>query len=362
MIKIAILDDSTTARTALRRALEADSEILVVGEAQNGRELYRLIDRFQPDLLCIDVYLEKENGLDVAAYVMTHAPTPIVLVTATNPTDSRLVFKSMQCGVLDVFAKLPAANRPEYESLRANLIGTLKALARVPVFRGRRNRAASGSLLADFRNRNQPAQDDGAPARISERSINSRTPDMVLIGASTGGPPVIQKMLQKLPAAFPAPIVIVQHISRGFAAGFAQWLVQGIPLKGHLVEEETPINPGTVYVAPDDKHIQFISPRRLRPVTPLTTDNICPSIDMLFQSASQMKSCYCAAVLLTGMGKDGAQGLTDLYSIGNYTIAQSPESCAVSSMPQTAIEQGGVTEVLAPEKIADKLMALTGEK
>jgi two-component system chemotaxis response regulator CheB len=344
VIKVVIVDDLKTVRYALRRALESDSQVLVVAEAATGAEALRMIDKFNPDLVTMDIHLEKENGLDVTSTIMSRCPRPILVVTGVNPTDPGQIYKAIGRGALDVFPKLPAPGSPEYDGQRRAFLRLVKTLSSVPVLTRRTpNHAIANDLKVEL-----------SPPLLSTIPPRTRVPTAaLLIGASTGGPPVLCNILSALKKPFRIPVVIVQHISAGFAAGFARWLGQTSGFRTVLATKHVTLEPGVVYVAPDSQHIRFVTGNNLTSSPAAQSDPISPSIDKLFESAATLLGARALGVLLTGMGRDGAAGLKALRDAGARTIAQAPETCAVDSMPKTAILLEGASKVLRPEHIAD---------
>ncbi|MBN2384629.1 chemotaxis protein CheB [bacterium] len=345
MIKVLIVDDSPTARSALRLALEKDHEILVIGEAKDGQEMMQLVHKTDPDIITMDVYLKHENGLDLTAQIMKETPRPIVIITGINPDDPQLSYKALERGALDVFAKLPSPKADDYEQQSQKLRRMIKILAAVPVLHQKRSPSGPGTIQATVK----PPVAAVRPPRVDADYAVKRA--IVLVGASTGGPPLIAELLAQLSSPCPLPIIIVQHISKGFAQGFAEWLGQ---VSGHrvvLVKGKQRIEPGTVYVAPDEKSIYFASAGFLNILDNDQSDKIKPSIDVLFNSAAQLLCEKAISILLTGMGRDGSQGLQALYEAGSLTIAQTPDTCTVDSMPRHAIELGVAQLVLTPREI-----------
>lgn len=342
MIKVFLVDDSKTALLALRNCLERDPEILVVGEAQNGSEALRLIKRYNPDLVTMDVYLTEENGLDIAAQIMAESARPIIVVTGIDPSDPRLIYKAMQRGVLDVFPKLPASTDPLYESRQRQLINLVRNLSQVPVIHQIRCKTTGPSR----------------PMSTSTRLIKRKHPrgeypraQVLLIGASTGGPPVVCELLRSLPKPCPIATVVVQHISEGFGDSFVKWLSQATGRNTVLVDKRTAIDTGTLYVAPDSRNIVFSSKTHLD-LERKEHSGIKPSIDLLFNSAARFFGPNTIGVLLTGMGVDGSNGLSNLIKAGALTMAQSPDSCVVDSMPRAAIALNAATKVMPPNEIS----------
>ena len=337
MTRVLIVDDSETARLALRMGLEADGSVTVVGEATTGEEAVREIRRVHPDLVTMDVYLRRENGLDVAATIMRECATPILVVTGANIEDPQLLYRAMNSGALEVFPKLPAPTRHGYERQRTRLLRLVKALAQVPVIH-RHRRAKTGV--------------NGAPELRPGRESRLRA---LVIGASTGGPPVLQKILSQLSAPFPFPIVIAQHLSAGFTAGLASWLSSTTGHDVSVVTGRARMQGGGVYLANDDQHITFEAIDRLLSSAAPEEMIARPSIDLLFRSAAKQLGPSVAAVLLTGMGRDGAAGLSELHGLGSPTLVQRPDSCAVDSMPRSAIKEGAARFVLTPQEIGQQL-------
>jgi len=207
--RLLIVDDSKTARAALRVALADDPEIEVIGEAAERETALALLRERSPDLVTMDVFLRAENGLDLAASIMQTQATPIVVITAANAKDPGLVFRALGSGVLDVCAKLPGRNHPDYEARRARLKRTLKTLARVPVV----HRTATPARSATKTLRLSP------PEPVRGEVDGSAHGTILLIGASTGGPPVLASLLRALPRPLPLPIAVVQHMAAGSPMG-----------------------------------------------------------------------------------------------------------------------------------------------
>ena len=335
---VLIVDDSATARHALRLALESDPGVRVVGEAADRTEALDLVERLGPHLVTMDVVLRREDGIEVAAALMARSPVPILIVTARD-RDPQLVYETLEAGALEVVQKLPAPSSPDYAARRRRLVRLVKTLAGVHVVRRRRPRGGDDR---------QPPPPAAPPAATWE---------VVLLGASTGGPPVLAHLLGHIEAPAPIPIVIVQHMATGFGEGFAAWLGA---LTGHptqVVNGPRVLEPGVVYLAPSERHLVFDTRRSvcLNREPPRFYQR--PSVDVLFESAAALVGGAAVAALLTGMGRDGAAGLAALHRTGAYTMAQKPSTCAVASMPETGITAGAADVVLAPDDIGAALRA-----
>jgi two-component system chemotaxis response regulator CheB len=350
VISVLIVDDSATARVALRQAIESDPQLQVVGEAATGDEALRLVKRRNPDIVTMDVFLHRENGLDVAGAIMAQLPRPILVVTGGDVTDPTLAFRAIEVGALEICRKLGSPRSPDYPQQRDKLVRLVKTLAMVPVVS--RHRRAKPP---------QEREPERAPARISEhrKARPLPQPQLLVIGASTGGPPVLSSILAQLPRPFPLPIAVVQHMEGSFVNGFTLWLAG---VTGHdvvCVEDWAALEPGTVYLPRAQRHLQCTSAKRVIASEEAPRGFHRPSVDVLFESAARHIGCGVVAVLLTGMGRDGAAGLKQLHDSGALTIAQEPLSCAVGSMPSHAIELGAASVVLNPDKIAPKITEST---
>ncbi len=340
-IRVLIVDDSPTARHALRVALEAEDDIAVVGELSDGGDVLTAIAELRPDLVTMDVFLAKENGLDVASRVMERQPTPILVVTAADSRNPRLAYRTLEAGALEVVDKLPHPTSQHYPERRRRLARLVRTLASVPVVRRRRLR--SGDVKADS-SPQQHVPHDGV--------------GLVVIGASTGGPPAVARLIRALPHPFPVPIAVVQHIMGGFASGHCQWLGDATSHRTQLCHATCELKTGRVYLAPDDLHMHLVSANHISPYQAAPRGHQRPSVDTLFESAARHLGARAVGVLMTGMGADGAQGLKALRQVGATTLAQEPSSCAVDSMPRAAIDAGAVCQTGDPAQLAQAITRL----
>ncbi len=349
MLKVLIVDDSPTASRSLRLALESDPRLLVVGEAASGEEALALCQRFDPDLVTMDVHLTEESGFDVTREIMARMPRPILIVTGLAASLPDLACQAMAHGALDVFPKLPAPGSPDYEGQRQRLTRLVHSLAAVPILhRSRPGPAVSGPVAPPASSRSR---------HWKKVPVDAAPPELLLIGASTGGPQVIAALLERLPSSWRAPVVVAQHITVGFAAGFARWLGQVLRRDVVLVEEPLRLNPARIYVAPDDADLVFVARGEVTPEESPPDSRIQPSIDALFTSAARCVGSGTFAMLLTGMGRDGATGMAALAAAGAVTVIQALETCTVDSMPRSAIGLSAAHLILSPDEMAEFLEA-----
>ena len=348
MISVFIVDDSETARRALRLALEKSPQLTVVGEAATPEAAMRLIPRLGPQLVTMDVCLGHSDGVQLTEWIMAESPRPVIIVTGINPTDPDLAYRALKAGALEVVGKLPAPNRPDYPTLHRQLVRLVTNLAAVPVVsRSRRNRgrterrapSASPPTVPGTKNLAAP------PSRLGGGTdTTGLRPRAVVVGASTGGPPALAELLGSISAPLSLPIIIVQHIGEGFGEGFAKWLGDVTPHEVVLVNAPQELLPGRIYVADGNRHVKLTDARRVGPDDgpPVV---VRPSADILFRSAAMHLGQAVVGVLLTGMGSDGTAGFGVLKKAGATTIVQSPDTCVVGGMPQAAIDAGVVDRV-----------------
>lgn len=366
MLKLIIVDDCRTARAALRFALEKDHEILVLGEAENGAQALSLLERYEPDLLTMDVYLGSENGLDLSRQIMATHPLPIVVLTAAALEGTELAYQALQHGALEARPKLPAPHHPDYAKRCHELRRLLHNLSKVPVLHAVSKRARSAAASSSASNQNPAPRELGSAELASRaavagpfgpstaRSVHPFAPTMLLIGASTGGPQLLVRLLSSLPARFAFPVVVVQHIAAGFGEGFASWLAEASGHPCDLLSQRRSLSGGRIYLAPDSQDLCLLAPFLVDVRDPQPGASIAPSIDVCFESAAAMGAMPALALLLTGMGRDGARGMARLHRAGAVSIAQSPSTCTVDSMPKAAIQEG-VSAVMEPEQMMDYL-------
>ncbi|UZQ54812.1 chemotaxis-specific protein-glutamate methyltransferase CheB [Trichothermofontia sichuanensis B231] len=363
-IRVLLVEDSPVALTILKRILNASPDLAVVGVARNGVEAMELIPKVNPQVICTDFHMPKMNGLELTRRIMEETPCPILVIsTSVKAEDTHNVFALLEAGALDVFPKPTTGLASEYEQLGQELINRIKVLAGVKVFTRRAasspaQRSGSVSTGASFPSA-APASTlatGSAPApRPPVRStpiLDIRAPRIVAIGASTGGPQTFQEILQALPASFPVPIVCVQHISQGFLQGLVSWLQTSCALSIQIAQEGVLPKAGVVYFAPERHHLQVSCRGYLQFGSSQLVDGHCPSVTVLFQSIAAYYRRAAIAVLLTGMGRDGATGMQAVAQAGGLTIAQDEASCVVFGMPKEAIALGAVQQVLTPPEIA----------
>jgi len=342
LIRVLIAEDSITVRTLLRELIGSDPKLRVVGEAKNGAEAIELSEKLKPDVISMDIKMPVMNGLEATRIIMERVPTPIVILSGLISNDeSKLVFDSFQAGALKVLRKP--------EGLQ-DLNRVLKLISGVKVVRRRQQRATTSIRSAGVEYARNPIGEKGQEGKRA-RGQEKKNIEIIAIGASTGGPAVLNNILSEISAPLPVPILVVQHITQGFADGFVHWLNENCNLHVKLATDNEILLPGMIYIAPDDYHLTVSSKNRIRLHQDEPYKFHRPSATVLFQSVAKVYKDRAMGILLTGMGNDGALGLKSLKDVGAYTIAQDEDSSVIFGMPMEAIKLGAVDEVLNPERI-----------
>jgi two-component system chemotaxis response regulator CheB len=343
MINVLIADDSPATQMYLQFLLEQDTELSVVGLANDGRQAISLAGRLKPDVVVMDIQMPGVNGFEATRILMQSSPLPIVIVTsAYNPKDSIVNFQALEAGALTLVGKPTGLGHPTQKETSQELIATVKAAARSKINSG--PRLSTGAVPKSHLALSYPVQ---------------REPlEILAIGASTGGPPVIRELIQHLIFPFPAPILIVQHITAGFIEGFRDWLAQTTNRPVHLATHQLSAHPGSIYLAPDDQHLTITPGFDLVLTQESVEHSLRPSVSVLFRSVAHAFGPRGVGVLLTGMGKDGARELKLIRDRGGITFAQDQASSVVFGMPGEAVKLNAATHVLPPEEIAGVLNLL----
>ena len=343
MTDVLIVDDSRVIRDYLEYLVGSDPGLQVIGTAADGEEALASVARRRPDVILMDIHMPRLDGLEATRRIMSSQPIPIVICTASiHFSEVQTAMQALEAGALAVLRKPSGFGDPNAEAEGAAIISTLKLMAEVKMVR--RWRAPPEATPATAR----PEPDQKTTGRMA----------VVAIGASTGGPAAILQILSNLPpAAFPAPILLVQHISHGFIDGFVEWLAtsSGWPVRV-AKNGEVPL-PGCVYVAPDDHHLRAGRQGDLRITQDEPLRGLRPSVGVLFRSVAECHGRLAIGILLTGMGRDGADELKLMANRGAFTIAQDENSCVVFGMPAEAIKLGAAQFVGPPHEIAGILQS-----
>ncbi|HYX92460.1 MAG TPA: chemotaxis-specific protein-glutamate methyltransferase CheB [Myxococcaceae bacterium] len=329
-IRVLVVEDSYTVRRYLAEVLAADPELVVVGEAADGKRAIELCGQLRPDVITLDMMLPVMTGLAATEYIMAHFPTPILIVSSsTNRGELFRTYDALRAGAVDVLDKAGGHEAPG--AWERKFVETVKLVSRIRVIthvRARLERARSGSGAL-------------APSRVRECAA-------VAIGASTGGPSALVEVLREIPPTFAVPILVVQHIGESFAQGLADWLDGQTAHRVGWAREGQPlaaIRPGEVVMAPAGRHL-VVREGKLQLLQGPERNFCRPSVDTLFESVARELGAAGAGCLLTGMGRDGAAGLLAIRRAGGVTLTQDEASSIVYGMPHEAVVLGAAERVL----------------
>lgn len=339
-VKVLIVDDSALVRLLLTEILSAETDMTVVGAAQDPYVARDMIVELRPDVVTLDVEMPRMDGLAFLAKLMQHYPLPIVMVSSLTQQGCEIAMQALELGAVDIVAKPALDIRRSMHALRDELLDKVRAAARVnrwALTRAARQRAA------------QPA-----PRPLAAHALANTTHKVIAVGASTGGTEAIKTFLCGLPATAPG-VVIVQHMPELFTATFAERLDKLSALRVTEARGGERVLPGTALVAPGNAHLtlrrsggRYLVDARGGP--PVNRHR--PSVEVLFQSVAKYAGSNAVGVMLTGMGGDGAEGMRAMRDAGAHTIAQDERTCVVFGMPGEAIRLGGVVSVQPLDHIA----------
>lgn len=336
MIRVFLVDDSAFVRKALRKVLSADPDVTVVGEAASGPEAVLRIPEAAPDVVTLDVEMQGLNGLQVLRQLLAWNPgLHVIMLSALTQAGAEATVEALAIGAADFIDK-QSLNLMDLERLGREMGERLRALRpRVPL------------------PRTTPVRGEGQAPDLSG-------PELCVIGASTGGPAALQHLLEQLPVDFPLPVAIVQHMPPGFTRPFANRLNGLCRLRVSEAVEGDQLRAGRVLIAPAGMHLRISRGLGATLSADAAGARHVPSVDVLFRSAERARPGKVLGVLLTGMGEDGAEGLSLIRAHGGVTIAESEATCAVYGMPRAAVERGAAQHVLPLPAIAAALAALGG--
>jgi len=332
-MRIGIVNDMKMAVEALRRTIESQPGYEIAGVARNGVEAVKCCIRDVPDLILMDIIMPEMNGVEATKQIMEKAPCAILIVTSSVNQNISLVFQAMGAGALDAVCT-PTIGDDGCKKGQEDFLQKIRTI---------------GRLISPGRYRSlMPENQSGK----GEKSGNW----LVAIGASTGGPAAIAKVISRFPANFPAAVIVIQHVDECFAPGLAEWLGQQSKLPVRLAREGDKIKGGEILIAGTNDHLVIKKNQTMGYMKEPIAAPYRPSVDVFFGSLLENWRGESIAVLLTGMGKDGAEGLLALRSAGVFTIAQNAETCAVYGMPKAAVELKAADRVLDIEEVAEEIL------
>lgn len=350
-IRVLVVDDSSLVRKIITDILEKDPLIKVIGTASDGEEAVRLAAELDPDVITMDIEMPVLDGLTALKRIISTHPRPVVMLSVFTQHGAEETFKALEYGAVDFV--------PKPSSLISMTVGEIGDQLRSKVKSAAMSRVLAGSSIAlDAREgiKKKPERETEVQ-RVFHRG--SESTKVVGIGTSTGGPAALVKVFSSIPANFPSPILVVQHMPEGFTKAFAERLNGLSAIQVKEAEDMDPLMPGWGYIAPGNKHIAVEEKNRKRYVRVFTGEKVSghrPSIDVLFNSLAVMIGKDTLAVIMTGMGRDGAEGILRIREAGGITIAQDEETSIVYGMNRVAVEKGAIQEVVPLPEIPKKIV------
>ncbi|MEM7350883.1 MAG: chemotaxis-specific protein-glutamate methyltransferase CheB [Acidobacteriota bacterium] len=352
-VRVAVVDDSTFIRKAILRMLDDEPMISVVGSAGSGEELLTHLDDWRPDVITLDLDMPGMGGLATLDRIMGRRPTPVIILSTHSGKGAPLTIEALHRGATDFIDK-QQYSLVDFAALRAVLIERIfQVTDRVPVSEAEPAPPTAKSPPLS------PVEPQTGASEAGEATTYAY--DLIVIGASTGGPPTLQKILEDLGDSIPVPVVVVQHMPVGFTHAFAERLNAYLPLQVSEAHSMEHLLADSVYIAPAGAHLR-ISRQGSDLISETSTFPKgmphMPSIDVLFDSAARTVGRRVIGALLTGMGRDGAQGMAAVKYRGGYTLCQDEKTCVVFGMPRAALALGAVREVASPDVMGRRIQQL----
>lgn len=344
-IRVVLVDDSSLTRGLLRTFLEGDEDIEIVGEASNGQQAVNMARELRPNLITMDLEMPVMNGMQAIEEIMSTKAVPILVVSSV--ADAQNAYEAVARGALEVIAK------PEYDArAAAEFVAKVKMLAGVAVIthiRSHPHGAASSGVPQPLAQPAPPRPSSDAPSAYSR---------IFAIASSTGGPQALALILSQLPADFPCPVLVSQHISNGFAGGMADWLGSLCKMRVCLAREGEIVLPGVIYISPSETNLAVTAARRVALLEQSAAGVYHPSCDALLNAVAEVYGRQSIGIILTGMGRDGAQGINSIRRMGGATLAQDEASSVIFGMNKVAIDSGGVQKILPVDAMAREMIRM----
>lgn len=338
-IRVLVVDDSAFVRKAIARMLNGAPDVEVVGMAADGEEGLELARALHPDVITLDIQMPRLGGLETLRRLLPDSASAVLLLSSLTQEGADVTLRGLELGALDFVDKSTVQGPMNLLGLQQELLLKVRALAQAP--------------------RPRPHPELPPPAPVEPAAGVARA-EVVAIGASTGGPAALQAIVPALPASFPAAVIVVQHIPRGFSRSLAERLASRSALPVREAEDGERLQPGTVLIAPAGLHLKL---HRRGGAVKVSLDEEPraalhrPSVDVLMTAVARVYGARSLGVVLTGMGSDGTQGLRAIHQAGGRTLAESEESAVIYGMPKSAVEAGVVNRSLPLGHLAAEILA-----
>ena len=346
-IRVLVVDDSAFIRRAIISMFEKSPDISIIDVAADGEMAIDLIKKLRPDVVTLDVQMPVLDGLAALARIMKECPTPVIMLSSITGKGGDKTLKALELGAVDFIDKTSAGGPMDFSGISRELAAKIMMAAGIELHK-----------LATHDQKPAPA----TPKTAAATYPNSSETEVVVIGTSTGGPPALQTILCNIPADFPCPVLIVQHMPVGFTASLAERLNRISPAAVKEAVNGEALHPGTVYIAPGGRHLKI---RRSGTELSVRLDDLPdnslhrPSVDVLLESVAAVCGAKSIAFVLTGMGRDGAIGAQAVKSAGGKVVVESEETAIVFGMPKAVMETTSVDGVIPLHQVADYMVKMT---
>lgn len=338
-MRVLVVDDSQVIRMMLSEILEAAGH--TVRAARDGEEAMQVVETFNPDIVTMDVHMPGMDGYETTETLLEKHAVPVVILSGSDSIRTNAsALRALEVGAVAVLDKPNSPESEAFDSQVEKLLKTLRVMKDVKIVRR-------------FR-RSKPA----TPTTSVAEHVEPREIKVILLSASAGGPGTLKDILSRLAHPLPWPIVLAQHIAQGFTESFVSWLSHVTGLVVKVARNGEKLHAGVLYLPPDDHQLTFASDQSLTITRRKESDTICPSADFMFNSAATVFGRNCIAIQLSGMGRDGAEGMVAIRKAKGLTLVQKPETAMIDSMPRAAIDLGGAELIVIPEEIAGTLNEL----
>jgi len=343
-IKVLVVDDSSLVRRIVTDILEKDPDIKVVGTANNGKTAIFRNQELDPDVITMDIEMPILDGLAALKQIMATKPKPVIMMSVLTQHGADATFKALELGAVDFIPKASTLMSMSVKEIGDQLVKKVKS-----VYKSRLNI----NKIEDEKNRSVSSKSEIKPL------LKDVSDKIVAIGTSTGGPSALINVFKKFPEKFPSPVLVVQHMPEGFTTAFSKRLNDSSNLEVKEAEDGDDVLPGHAYIAPGHSHMDIIKKGDKYKIRVFKADKVSghmPSIDVLFESVAEYAGSRSIGVIMTGMGRDGSEGLFKIKEKGGYTIAQNEETSVVYGMNRVSVEIGAVAEIVTLSEIADKIV------
>ena len=343
-IKVLVVDDSSLVRKIVTDILEKDPGIKVIGTANNGKTAIFRNQELDPDVITMDIEMPILDGLAALRQIMSTKPKPVIMMSVLTQHGAEATFKALELGAVDFIPKPSTLMSMSVEEIGDLLVNKVKSVykSKLNIHKNEEERNRSASLKPEIKT-----------------VLKTSSDKIVAIGTSTGGPSALISVFKKFPEKFPSPVLVVQHMPEGFTAAFSKRLNDSSNLEVKEAEDGDDLLPGHGYVAPGHSHMNIVKKGDKYKIRVFKSEKVSghmPSIDVLFDSVAEHAGNRSVAVIMTGMGKDGSEGLLKIKEKGGYTLAQNEETSVVYGMNRVAVEIGAVNEIVTLSDITDKIV------